>query len=109
MLPDAIRRRLRRTLWGMVAFLCGFEALLAILTWYYLIPALQAANNADLTQRRQLSAWSELLLVIVLVLLIVGLILLFRVRRFFERPALRHKTKYVDAWSEQANRLRDDG
>jgi hypothetical protein len=83
MLPDAVRRRLRRTLWGMVAFLCGFEALLVILTWFYLIPALQAANAADVNQRRALSAWATLLLAIVLVMLAVALILIFRVRRFF--------------------------
>ena len=83
MLPEAVRRRLRRTLWGMVALLCGFEALLAILTWYYLIPALQASNAADANQRRQLSALAMLLLAIVLVMLAVGLMLIFRIRRFF--------------------------
>jgi hypothetical protein len=93
MLPDAVRRRLRRTLWGMVAFLCGFEALLAILTWFYLIPALQASNVADANQRRALSAWSMLLLAIVLVMLAVGLMLVFRIRRFFLPSVPPYKTK----------------
>jgi hypothetical protein len=70
----------------MVAFLFAFEALLAIFTWFYLIPALEASNAADANQRRALSAWSLLLLAIVLVMLAIGLMLVFRIRRFFVPP-----------------------
>jgi hypothetical protein len=102
------RRRRAAIHWAILAFLLAFAALTAILIWYYLVPAGQAAKVADPHGRAQLRAVSALLLAVVLFVLLVGLILTFRVGRFFfprppEKPA---KTQYVDAWAESAKRMK---
>jgi len=100
-----INRRLRRSIWATIAFLGGFAALITFISLYYLIPALEAANNADPAQRKALSAYSTLLMALVLVLLGIGIILVFRIRRFFLSSGSHEKTKYVDAWAEAGKRL----
>jgi hypothetical protein len=95
----------------MVVFLTGFS----ILVWYvsdrFLIPGMVAAHDATPGQKRQLQAFSRLLLAIVLVILSVSILLIFRVRRFFfprkTNPGLP-KTEYVDAWTEAGKRARAD-
>ena len=92
----------------MAAFLLGFAVLIALVARYYLLPAADAARAADEQGRRQLSAFSTLLLAVVLFTVFVGLALAFRVRRFFfPRPTPpRTRTEHVDAWTESARRLR---
>jgi hypothetical protein len=94
--------------WAILTFLLAFAALIAILIWYYLVPAGQAAKVADPHGRAQLRAVSTLLLAVVLFVLLVGLILTFRVGRFFfPRPSEKPtKTQYVDAWAESAKRMK---
>ena len=94
-------------MWAMVAYLLGFAVLITFIAWYYLIPALEAATNATPPQRQQLSAYSLLLLAIILLIVFVGIVLTFRVSRyFFPRPPHgRTQTEYVDAWAESAKRL----
>jgi heme/copper-type cytochrome/quinol oxidase subunit 2 len=84
-MPDPIspRRAFHRTLWATVAFLIAFVALLSLVADYFMRPAVQAAHVATPPERRELSAISILLLVILLTMLTVGLLLTFRVRRFF--------------------------
>ena len=92
----------------MVAYLAGFAVLITFVAWYYLVPAMQAASDATPRQRQQLSAYSLLLMAIVLLIVFVGIVLTFRVSRFFfPRPphAPAARTKYVDAWAESAKRL----
>jgi lysylphosphatidylglycerol synthetase-like protein (DUF2156 family) len=106
-LPGDEHSRLRRSTWAMVAYLLGFAVLITIISRYYLIPAMQAANEATAGERRQLSAYSMLLMAIVLLIVVVGIILTFRISRFFfPRPAHPRATmKDIDAWSESARRM----
>ena len=94
-----------------LAYLLGFAALLASVSHYYLLPALEAAGQATPRERRLLSAHSLLILAILLVILLAGLILTFRIGRFF-RPRQQNRqtpTRYPDAWAESARRVRVDG
>jgi hypothetical protein len=81
--PAYLRRAFRRPFWATVAFLLAFAALLLLIGRYFMQPAVVAAHVADGPGRRQLSAVSILLLAILLVMLAVGLMLTFRVHRFF--------------------------
>jgi hypothetical protein len=105
--PGDQHHRFRRSMWAMVAYLLGFAVLITFIAWYYLIPALEAATSATPRQRQQLSAYSLLLMAVVLLIVFVGIVLTFRVSRyFFPRPShTRTPTKYVDAWAESAKRL----
>jgi hypothetical protein len=101
------RFRPARSLWAMIAFLAGFTILITVLAHYFLIPAMEAAQGATPTQKRQLSAYSTLLLAVVLFVLGVGLVLVFRVRRFFfpRATSAPQRTEYIDAWAESARRF----
>ena len=106
--PHGHGPRLKRALWAMAAFLVGFAILIVIVSHYYLLPAMEAARGADLSGRRQLSAFSTLLLAVVLFVLLVGLGMTFRVHRlFFPRPMPPPppRTQHVDAWAESARRV----
>jgi len=101
------RARAGRTTWAVLLFLVGFAALIIFVSFYYLMPAMDAALSAGPKQRRHLAAYSWLLMSLVLLILFVGLMMTFRIGRFFfprsaPPPA---KTKYVDAWAESAKRV----
>jgi hypothetical protein len=99
-----------RAPWAMMLFLLGFGALLFVVTDYYLIPAIDAAKHATPSQKRFLVAASWLLLSVVLFILLVGIGLTFRIRRFFfptNETRERTRTQYVDAWAESARRMKD--
>ena len=91
----------------MIAFLLGFAVLITVVARYFLLPGMQAARDASAVERRQLSATAWLLLVVLLVVVIIGILLTFRIRRFFLPRASHGPTKYVDAWAESARRLDD--
>jgi len=94
----------------VLAFLVGFEALIVFVCYYYLFPAMEAAGQASPRDRRILAAHSRLLLALLLVILLIGLILTFRVGRFF-LPRHRQRPKptiYPDAWAESAKRVNVD-
>jgi hypothetical protein len=105
--PEDPHARFRRSLWAFVIYLLGFAIFIAVISWYFLLPALDATRSATPGQKQQLSAYSLLLLAIVLLVILAGLVLTFRVSRyFFPRPQSRRtQTKYVDAWAESARRL----
>jgi len=105
--PAETRHRLRRSLWATVAFLAGFGVLIVIVANYFLIPAADAARSADHVGRRQLSAVAMLMLAILLFIMLIGLVMTFRIRRFFQPSELatRHKTEHIDAWAESARRM----
>jgi len=88
----------------------AFAILIAIVSHYYLIPALDAAKNATPPEKRWLVASSRLLLAVILFVVIAGIFLAFRVGRFFfPRPSRpRVKTQYIDAWAESAKRLESE-
>lgn len=101
-------RRSGRSVWPVIFFLLGFVILLVVLGHYWIIPGMAALQDAttDPQQKATLRAYAALLLVVVLTLSIVGLLLVFRVRRFFFPQQPRpHKTEYQDAWSESAKRV----
>jgi hypothetical protein len=95
----------------VLAFLVGFTLGLVGLTYYYLIPAsrtfIDARRQGDRTGQHAITATSALLLAVILVILVTGLILTFRIGRFFFPRKLppRTKTKYVDVWAEAGKRV----
>jgi predicted MFS family arabinose efflux permease len=98
--------RLGRSIWPIVFFLLGFEAMLILITHQYLLPAYDAAAHADQAGRHQLDAVSSLLLMVVLTIIVVGVILVFRVRRYFktDHDTRAKPTEYSDAWAESGRR-----
>jgi hypothetical protein len=95
--------------WSVLVFLLGFAVLVVIVSFYFLMPAMDAATDTGVTdvEKRRLMAYSRLLLVVVLFVLFAGLVMTFRIGRFFfPRPTSpRTSTKYVDAWAESAKRV----
>ena len=94
----------------VLAFLLGFCVLFLFVTNYYLLPATEAFGQATPGQQRVLAAHSRLLLAILLIILFSGLVLTFRVGRFFfPRPRQPMKpTRYPDAYAEAARRIKVD-
>jgi len=101
-----------RTLWAVLLYLVGFAVLLLMVTRFYLMPTLIAEHRAGVTpeQRRILVAHSRLVMVLLLLVLLLGLLLTFRIGRFFfpRQTEPRKPTKYVDAWEEAGRRLKLD-
>ena len=104
--PSSCFFRSGRTTWAVLAFLLLFAILIVCVSEYFLLPALSVVKDANPAQRLRLEAYSRLLLAIVLFILVVGLMLTFRIGRFFlPRPrAPKVQTKYVDAWAEAGRR-----
>jgi hypothetical protein len=96
-----------KTPWALILYLLSFGVLVAVISHYYLIPAMRAFGEATTRERKLLSASSLLLMSVVLFILGVGLLLTFRVSRFFfPRPSdRRRQTRYVDAWAEAGRRM----
>jgi hypothetical protein len=101
--------RPNRTYAGVVGFLVGFTVLLLVVCHYYLLPAIDAAKSATQPAQKYLAADAALLLAILLVILVSGLILTFRIGWFFfpRKSGPRTKTRYVDAWAEAGKRVRE--
>ncbi len=105
-------RRSGRILLRAVIFLGVFALVLITVAWLYLFPALQAAKGAGPAERKQLAAHATLVLAVVLFVLFAGLVLTFRVGRYFfpRPPVARPKpTQYVDAWAEAGRRMKAGG
>jgi cytochrome b561 len=100
--------RAGRIYWGVLFFMLGFVALLLIVSRAYLMPALQVAADPAITpvERTGLAAYSWLLLILVLMILIIGLLLTIRVKGFFVRSREPTRTQYVDAWAEAGRRAK---
>ncbi len=93
---------------AVLIYLAGFVILLVVISRLYLLRALPAYNAADPQQRKLMGLHALLILSLVLLILLIGLLFTFRIGRFFSpRTSSRPKpTKYVDAWSESAKRLK---
>jgi len=104
----------------VILFLFCYTALLVLVCWRFLLPALEAKREALATLQHSahpgtqeshtlliLSADASLVLAVVLFTLIAGLLLVFRIGRFFRpRPTPpRVVTDHVDAWAESAKRM----
>lgn len=100
-----------RPIWAALAFLVAFLLGVVALAYYYLLPALraflEARRQGDKPGTQAISATSALLLAVVLLILVAGVLLTFRIGRlFFPRNAPpRTRTEYVDAWAESAKRM----
>ncbi|MDB5302416.1 MAG: hypothetical protein JWO87_4079 [Phycisphaerales bacterium] len=93
---------------AVLIYLVGYVVLLVFVSWYYLFPALVATRGADPLQRKLLSAHATMILALVLFILMAGLLLTFRIGRFF-RPRQSppgKPTEYIDAWTESARRMK---
>jgi hypothetical protein len=90
-----------------MCFLLLFTGLLVMVSHFYVMPGLEAAKHLDHPARRKLAANAMLVLMLMLTLLVVGLLITFRISRFFfPRPTgPRTRTKVVDAWAEAGQRL----
>ena len=103
-------RRAGRVNLGVPLFLAAFGAGIAGLSYYYLLPALRtylaARREGNHAGTQAISATSTLLMWVVLVILAAGLLLTFRIGRFFfpRRGEPRTRTRYVDAWAEAGRR-----
>src|SRR5204862_4653398 len=104
---SAERVRGARTYWAVLIYLLAFTVLLIGLLKFYLLPAAEVARQAGPEERRKLAAGALLVLIVILFVLGAGLVLTFRIGRFFfPRPvAPRKRTEYVDAWAESGKRL----
>ncbi|HYE19018.1 MAG TPA: hypothetical protein VEA69_11270 [Tepidisphaeraceae bacterium] len=97
--------------WPVVVFLAGFGLAVVGLAYYYLLPAAEAVVSAkqagDHKGQRAISATAALLLAVLLIVLICGIFMTFRIGRYFfpRNTGPRVKTQYVDAWAESAKRM----
>jgi hypothetical protein len=101
-------RSVLRLSWGVILYLLGFAVLLTFISHYYLLPALNAAKTATPAEKHILVAHARLILVVFLFVLLVGLMMTFRVARFFFPQPPRQQIKpttYSDAWAESARRM----
>jgi len=110
--PSRIRRG--RTVIAVVIYLACFTGLLAAVSHYYLIPALKiVAHDATREQKKVMAASAWLIMFLVLFVSLMGLLMTFRIGRFFfprKRDAAK-PTQYVDAWKEAGKRMKvpDEG
>ena len=102
--------RAGRTIWAALGFMVLFSLLVVLVSHFYLLPALKASAHATLAQRRKMAADAWLLLAVLLTILFCGLVLTFRVSRFFfPRPTDRRtRTPMFDAWAEAGQRAKPD-
>ena len=97
-----------RIYWAMLAYVGGFAILIGLLLRYFILPGLAVMNDPSTSdeQRQRLAAMAALLMALVLQLLLIGLLVVFRMRRLFnEQGGGRQRTAYVDAWAESAKRV----
>lgn len=101
-------RRAGRSIVAVLVYLVAFLGLLLFVSHYYLFPAIQATRDATRSQRRALGASATLVLAVVLFALLIGLLMTFRIGRFFRpRQTPRQKpTQYIDAWEESGRRIK---
>jgi hypothetical protein len=93
----------------MVAVLCFlllFAVLIVMVSQWYLLPTLSYFNTATKAEKKEIAVYARLLLSVLLVVLLIGLMLTFRIGRFFFPPPKEPpvKTKYIDAWAEAGKR-----
>jgi predicted PurR-regulated permease PerM len=108
-------QRSGRSIIAVLIFLSLFCGLLALVVLFYINPVLEQASHLSRTDPEQLrkrhaiAANAMLVLMLMLTLLVVGLLMTFRISRFFfPRPTPpRIRTKVIDAWAEAGKRLEE--
>jgi hypothetical protein len=107
--PPPRSRRRGRTLAAVIAYLIGFTILLFLVLHFFFVPAAKVATVASRLQRKRLAALSWLMLTVLLFYLLAGLMLVFRIGRFFFPPPgpgeRRTRTPHVDIWAEAGKRF----
>ncbi len=108
--PPTRTNRSGRTIAAVLGFLALFAILLILVCKFYLFPGLEAAKHATHAHRRKMAADALLLLSVLLTILLVGLLVTFRISRFFfPRPTSpRTRTNVVDAWAEAGRRTEEE-
>ena len=96
-----------RTILAVIIYLVGFGVLLLVVSKFYLIPAIIAKQGATPLQKKALAASSLLVMAVFLFVLLMGLLIAFRVGRFFfpQKREPMKPTQYVDAWKEAGRRM----
>ena len=105
------RPRAGRSIWAVLGFLTLFMGIVVMVSRWYLLPAIEAAQRATPDEKRALQAHALLLMALLLVILACGLLLSFGIGRFFfPRPTTQPpvRTRYVDAWAEAGRRAEAD-
>jgi hypothetical protein len=99
-----------RSVVGVVGFFVLFTVLLLLVYKFYMVPWIAEAQHASKPHLRKMSAEALLLMCVLLAILLSGLLVTFRISRFFVEPpsGKRSQTKVVDAWSEAGKRLEND-
>jgi len=94
--------------WPYLVFVILFSLLLLGVCKWYLIQAMDDFGHADKLQKRLLGLHAMLIMIVLLLIAGLGLLLSFRMGRYFSRrpPSKNTPTKYVDAWSESAKRMK---
>src|SRR4051812_22984623 len=89
--------RAGRTYIAVTIYLLVFALLVVVLSHFYLIPALKASHHATPREREKLAAGALLVLLVVLFGLGAGLLLTFRIGRWFFPSATKRAkpTRYV--------------
>jgi hypothetical protein len=107
--PNHRAFRSGRTIFAVLCFLFLFTVLLVLVAHYYVFPGLELSRQLDHAGRRKLAANAMLVLMLMLTLLLVGLLMTFRISRFFfPRPTSpRVRTRVVDAWAEAGKRMEE--
>lgn len=100
--------RQRGLSWAPVLFLLAFLVALGIIALEYLEPMLRAASTATTVERKQLSAFSLLALMVMVAALLIGVVLTVRIGRNIAKLAeqKRKPTVYPDVWEESARRIK---
>jgi hypothetical protein len=110
--PDAEKKiqRSGRSIAAVLGFLVLFAILVILVSKFYLIPGFIAAQHATHAHRRKMAAEALLLMCVMLMILLVGLLISFRISRFFFPPPTdaRTRTKVVDAWAEAGKRIEEE-
>lgn len=109
-MADLFSNRGVRFLAAGLGFLAFAGSLLLVVFYKYLLPAAELSNGMDTAGKKQLSAVSMVVLVIVLVSLLGTLILIFRPMKAIlsNKSSARTKTLYTDAWAEAGKRVKAD-
>jgi len=94
----------------VAVYLAGFAVLLLVELHFFIEPAIRASHGSDPLGKQKLQAVAWLMFSILLFYLIAGLMLVFRVGRFFfprqDLAGQRVRTQQMDIWAEAGKRLK---
>ena len=109
--------RAGRTIFAVLCFLTLFMIIVLLVSKFYIEPSMEVASHLNrndpqqLKERHAIAAHGMLVMMLLLTLLVIGLLMTFRISRFFfPRPTVpRTRTRVIDAWAEAGKRLEHAG